>query len=211
MLKTGGDDVGLRERKKQRTRTQLIDAAVQLCLQQGYDNTTVEQIAAAADVSPRTFSRYFATKDAVVIALLEDLVDAVATTMIDMPDDVPPLETIRRAHVTVLNEIAAGRRQDLTRDRIALILRIINSTPDLKFAAAAFRPDESQQVLAKRMGVAETDRRLQLVTALWTSLILTAWGDLGADGAELGPELMVRRIEETFDDFAEIAADMVRE
>jgi AcrR family transcriptional regulator len=207
VLNIGGDDVGLRERKKQRTRTQLIDAAVQLCLLQGYDNTTVEQIAAAADVSPRTFSRYFATKDAVVVALLEELVDAVATTMAELPDEVPPLEAIRRAHVMVLNEVAAGARQDLTRDRVALILRIINSAPDLKFAAAAFRPDESEQILAKRMGVAETDRRLQLVTSLWTSLILTAWGDLGADGAELGPELMVRRIEETFADFAVIATE----
>ena len=56
---------GLRERKKQRTRATLISAAVKLCLEQGYEHTTVDQIAAAAEVSPRTFSRYFATKDAV--------------------------------------------------------------------------------------------------------------------------------------------------
>ena len=58
---------GLRERKKQRTRAMLVDAAVTLCIENGYDNTTVEQIAAAADVSPRTFSRYFPTKDSVMI------------------------------------------------------------------------------------------------------------------------------------------------
>ena len=63
----------LRERKKARTRRTLIDAAVDLCLRQGYESTTVEQISDAADISPRTFSRYFASKDAVFIAVLDDL------------------------------------------------------------------------------------------------------------------------------------------
>lgn len=69
-----GSELGLRERKKQRTRATLINAAVQLCLEQGYEKTTVDQIAAAADVSSRTFSRYFATKDAVYLALLDALI-----------------------------------------------------------------------------------------------------------------------------------------
>ena len=73
--------MSLRERKKQRTRRLLIDAAVDLCLKQGYDNTTVEQISAVADVSTRTFSRYFATKDAVFIAVLDDLADEIAAEL----------------------------------------------------------------------------------------------------------------------------------
>ena len=48
--------LGLRERKKLRTRATLIDAAV-VCNRQGFERTTVDQIAAIADVSPRTFSR----------------------------------------------------------------------------------------------------------------------------------------------------------
>jgi AcrR family transcriptional regulator len=55
---------GLRARKLARTRAALIDAAVDMCLSKGYENTTVQLIAAAAEVSPRTFSRYFASKDA---------------------------------------------------------------------------------------------------------------------------------------------------
>ena len=87
---------GLRERKKQRTRATLIDAAMDLCLKQGYEQTTVEQIAAAADVSPRTFSRYFATKDAVFLTLIEDYADEVAIELETVPADVGPLEAMRR-------------------------------------------------------------------------------------------------------------------
>ncbi|PRC43812.1 TetR family transcriptional regulator, partial [Mycobacterium sp. ITM-2017-0098] len=64
----GEPALGLRERKKRRTRATLINAAVGLCDRQGFDGTTVDQIAAVAEVSPRTFSRYFATKDAIALA-----------------------------------------------------------------------------------------------------------------------------------------------
>src|SRR4051812_5221769 len=93
---------GLRERKKQRTRARLIDAAMSLCLEQGYEQTTVEQIAAAADVAPRTFSRYFATKDAVFLTLIEDFAEQLVIELAAVPDEVGPLEALRAATVATL-------------------------------------------------------------------------------------------------------------
>ncbi len=203
---------GLRERKKQRTRATLIEAAVRLCLEQGYDNTTVEQIAAIADVSPRTFSRYFATKDAVVMTLLEDLVEAVAAELAMVPHDVPVLEAMRYAHVTALSRVRTGGVPGLTPDRVVLMLRIVNSTPRLKIAATEFRPHATTVALAERLGVDLSDRKLHLVLAVWSAIIVTACGDLvdSVDGIELGPELMVERIGVAFDQFTSMTTDLPR-
>ncbi len=64
-------DLSRRERKKQETRQRLLDAALQLFREHSYGDTTVKQITEAADVAKSTFFNYFATKDAILPALIE--------------------------------------------------------------------------------------------------------------------------------------------
>ncbi|MET4428966.1 MULTISPECIES: TetR family transcriptional regulator [unclassified Mycolicibacterium] len=202
---------GLRERKKQRTRSMLIDAAMELCLRQGYENTTVDQIAAAADVSPRTFSRYFATKDAVFLTLIDDYSHEVAIELETVQADVGPLEAMRQAHVAVLTRVAKRQVGRMTTERIILMLRVINASDTLRQAAVEFKHDMTEVVLAKRMGVNVEDRSRRLVGAVFSSTIVTACGDLisDTDTFRLGPLVMVDRINEAFAQVAQMSADLL--
>ncbi|HEY0933139.1 MAG TPA: TetR family transcriptional regulator [Trebonia sp.] len=86
---------GLRERKKARTRASLREHALRLFREQGYQATTVEQIAAAAEVSPSTFFRYFPTKEDLV--LQDDMDTRMVEAFARQPPDLTPIAAIRAA------------------------------------------------------------------------------------------------------------------
>jgi AcrR family transcriptional regulator len=86
---------GLRERKKARTRASIREHALRLFREQGYQATTVEQIAAAAEVSPSTFFRYFPTKEDVV--LQDDMDTRMIGALERQPAGLSPLSAVRAA------------------------------------------------------------------------------------------------------------------
>jgi AcrR family transcriptional regulator len=202
----GAVNPGLRERKKQRTRSMLIDAAVQLCEKQGFEKTTVDQIAAVADVSPRTFSRYFATKDAVILAMIDGMVDAIAVQLERQPPGLSELETLLAAHVDMVKATALASPDGFTTERLKTTARIVNSSPALRLAASEFRPNSVTRVLAKRMGVELDDRRLRLVTAVWSAILLTAPGDFGpdTDWQQVDIDIFVDLLNDTYKQFIDI-------
>lgn len=208
----GTPHIGLRERKKRKTRSTLVDAAIELCERQGFEHTTVEQIAALADVSPRTFSRYFASKEAVLLTLLEDFAAAVAGELTKLPPQVSPIEAMYRAHVGVLRSIGDDDTSPLTAERITVMLRILNSTESLRLAAAEFRAPAVLDALAGRMGFGAHDRSVQVVLAVSSSIIATACYDLvgDVDGRPLGPGLMADRIDDCFDRYLAVTRELPR-
>jgi AcrR family transcriptional regulator len=206
----GEPALGLRERKKQRTRSTLLDAAVELCDRQGFERTTVDQIAAIAEVSPRTFSRYFATKDAIAFALIDDAIDLAAAELARQPRELNHFEALRRSYVTMYTSTKTAPPGALSADRMMCIVRIIMTSTSLKQAALEYRPHAVNIELAKRLGVDLGDRRLRLISAMWGSIIMTALSDLSEPGVEwehVGVDGVVSRLEATFVEFMDEIQD----
>jgi AcrR family transcriptional regulator len=109
---------GLRERKKQRTREQIIDAAMGLFAVRGYQATTIADIAEAADVSPRTFFSYFPSKEAVVFHNLDRDLDSLASTLSDRLPGETAFDALRRWIDTKFDEWADEEDEALLRKRL---------------------------------------------------------------------------------------------
>ncbi|GAA4602977.1 AcrR family transcriptional regulator [Actinoplanes octamycinicus] len=108
--------MGLRETKKQATRAALSWAAIRLIVERGYDRVLVEDIAAAAGVSPRTFNNYFASKAEAVAARHRDRCFAVADALRERPADEPLWDAITQAVLTAFTpgpEVTAHPEPDM--------------------------------------------------------------------------------------------------
>lgn len=108
----------LRERKKVETRRRLEAAALELFHHDGFDATTVDAIAEAAGVSPRTFFHYFATKEDVVLADHADRLARIIAVLAEQPPESTPWTALERSFVEVAGDYEAERDQLLRRFRI---------------------------------------------------------------------------------------------
>jgi AcrR family transcriptional regulator len=111
--------VSLRERKKADTRRRLMAVALRLFEERGYDETTVEEIGAAADVAPRTFFRYFAAKVDVLFADHDELVALLRDTIAARSPDESIVRAVRRATLEGLERLIDDPAPYLTRSRLA--------------------------------------------------------------------------------------------
>jgi AcrR family transcriptional regulator len=98
---------GLRERKKLATRLALHSAALQLVAERGLDAVSVDDVAARADVSPRTFFNYFPTKDDAVLGLDPAGIERAAEEFATRPADETSVASLRAVAIAQATEMAA--------------------------------------------------------------------------------------------------------
>ena len=134
----------LRERKRVRTRQALIDAAAELFERRGYDGTTIADIAAAADVSTRTFFSYFASKEEVLFPDADARVNAALTAIDERRAGEQPTQVLLRA----LGELGdAG--DDLVGPMAALRLRFVRSVPSVRGDGLQRQLDAQTEIAAR--------------------------------------------------------------
>jgi TetR/AcrR family transcriptional regulator, regulator of mycofactocin system len=109
---------GLRERKKQRTREQIVAAAMRLFSERGYHATTIADIAEAAEIAPRTFFSYFPSKEAVVFHDVDRTIDSLAEALRDRLHGETVFDALRRWLDSVFDQRVEEQEQALLRKRL---------------------------------------------------------------------------------------------
>jgi AcrR family transcriptional regulator len=166
--------IGLRERKKLRTRAELTDAAFRLFTERGFDETTIEDIVEEVEVSPRTFFRYFDSKEDVVIAFFDDMGRELRSALAARPREELPFTSVREA-LRLLVDVYVAQA-----DRVMAAKRLSYDTPAIRARLLdkhARWENGVTEELAIRLGVdAESDPRPRLIAAVALAAFSTAVG-----------------------------------
>jgi AcrR family transcriptional regulator len=114
--------IGLRDLKKQITRTTIANAALELAVERGIEQVTLDEIARQAFVSPRTVSNYFSGKEEAIASAGRDLEDSILDDLAGRPASEPPLESLHRVTVDFVRsltpeELEAQRQKRLLGER----------------------------------------------------------------------------------------------
>ena len=189
---------GLRERKKARTRASLREHALRLFREQGYRDTTVEQIAAAAEVSPSTFFRYFPSKEDVV--LQDDMDTRVLEAFDRQPPELTPIAAVRAAMREAWNSFTPAEWEQISQGAwLSMEVPEIRARSMNEFARTI---NAISAALARRTGRRPDDLRVRVVAGAVVGVMMAIFlpeslGDADAppDAHHVGPAA-VERIDE---------------
>lgn len=184
------DIPGARERKRQETLHRITQTGIRLFSAKGYDETTLDEIAAAAGISRRTFFHYFKSKDDILLSLQRGMGEQVAAALPAAPGDIPPLEAARAAFLSVIAPYAP--------EEMLAIDRLMRSSEAVQARKqASYKHDEETLFAALRQKwPAESQIALRLVATLTVSvgrLAIETW--IGEGGVRPLTEV----VSETFD------------
>jgi AcrR family transcriptional regulator len=171
--------IGLRERKRQETLQRITEAGICLFIDKGIDATTVDEIAAKAGISRRTFFHYLKSKDDILLSLQNGMGEMIADRVRQARETDSPLEVIREAVIAVCAEVPA--------DDMIAIDRLMRSSPAVQARKQASYVEHEQRLCAalrERWPDPAREMALRLVAMLAIGAIRLATEVLGRDEEE---------------------------
>ena len=168
---------GLRERKKQETLRRIIDAGICLFIEQGIDSTTVDQIAAKAGISRRTFFLYLKSKDDILLSLQSQMGDLITERIRLADDTASPIDAVRAAVIDVCAQVPA--------DDLAAIDRLMRTSAAVQARKQVTYVEQERRLvdgLRSRWPSPEREMALRLVAMLAMGAIRLATEALGREG-----------------------------
>ncbi|MFJ6798726.1 TetR/AcrR family transcriptional regulator [Streptomyces sp. NPDC091268] len=191
---------GLRERKKRRTRDALLRAALLLFVAQGYEQTTVDEITDAVEVSQRTFFRYFASKEEAAFAVQELVESHFLAALAARPGGEGPLEALRNAVLSAWDTVEDALFEVVPVDLYMRTYQLIESTPAL-LAVHLRRSTELEErisrLIAAREGLdVDADPRPRVAVAAFSG-VMRVTGRLWGQGQDASVSA-IRRMTEVY-------------
>lgn len=187
----------LRERKREQTKLALQAAAIRLFNERGYGATSVDDIADAANVSRRTFFRYFGSKEGVLFSEADESGERLREALLRQPPDKGPLRAFGDAVIELADEVGEG-------DQVLAQQRAMTSTFELRSRAAEIsrvwrrRLAEALAARAGRHEATETDLLAAAVGIAVVQTVVEEW--VLSDGQEA----LVARLRRGFEVVAQI-------
>jgi len=193
---------GRRARKKQQTRDELMRHAASLFSTNGFDETTTEDIAEAADVSQRTFFRHFASKEAVLYGDMGELRSQMRAALEARPPDEPVLVAVRHAIMSLADDYEAEREQRLLQAQLAARYPSVSA-----YSRAVVQAEWERELIdaiSTRLGADPmVDPRPEIIAGAAMSALrvsIRRWTTAGGTA-----DLLPRLVSDAFDDLARIS------
>ncbi|KJY43276.1 hypothetical protein VR41_03940 [Streptomyces sp. NRRL B-1568] len=159
---------GLRERKKRRTRDTLARSALELFDRQGYEGTTIDEIAALADVSQRTFFRYFASKEEAALSVQSMVESHFLAAVRARPAPESPLTALRAAVLASWDTIEEAIQSVVPLELHIRTYRMIEANPQLlaeHLRRQVELEEELTREIARREGLDSADPRPRILVS----------------------------------------------
>ena len=176
------DHSGLRQRKKDSSRRAIEDAAWELFAEKGYEETSINDIAERADVAPRTFFRYFPTKEAVMYPHFDEMLESVREAFRRRPVDEPVITSLFASFEVLAGSLEGDKSR--ARERMAIMKRPGQQAPGTDYFRTRLAEATAELVLERDGDSDEARMRARLASGVVSLLIDTThncWMEAGAN------------------------------